>query len=304
MSLSRNLERVAICLVVAVSLAACGEDESEEEEQIEITPDAADRDVGEVDAGPTGDDVGPEPDTADAGDVSEDTGEVVRRVVDRELFGDMPVENYVLDPSFRSVRNWLSYEIEGQQPSGFSRTDREVYAETPMDAAVLQVPATDGGAELQVIGTLMFRPEPMEVSIWIGGDEGDDTSASVRVAGVQSEQPAEVKSVELEEDASTTRVIGDLEWTQYSASVTGLFGSGYMLINASGDNALYFHGPVATKQGESVNALRMPPSPLEPASTLDLNSIRRARQWQRNHRPDPKDQMFRPTPEPLEGFTQ
>jgi hypothetical protein len=304
MSLSRNFERIAVCLVAVASLAACGEDESEEQEQIEITTDAADRDVDEVDAGSTGDDVGSAPDTSDAGDASADTGEVVREIVDRGLFGEMPVDNYVLDPSFRSVRNWLSYELEGQQPSGFVRTDREVYPETPMDAAVMQVPATDGGAQLQVIGTLMFRPAPMEVSIWVGGDEGDDRSADIRVAGVQSDQPAEVKTVQLEAEPSTTQVVGDLQWTQYSASVTGLFGSGYMLISASGDNTLYFHAPVATKEGESVNALRLPPSPLEPASTLDLNSIRRARQWQRNHRPDPKDQMFRPTPEPLEGFTQ
>ncbi len=295
MDLARRLGLFAVSVSVALALSACADDTGETDDPIEVDLDAGSSDVERGDAGGVDD-----ASLADA-DGSE-TGEVVRRIVEREMFGEMPVDNYVLDPSFQSYRTWLAYEVEGQQTTGFLHTSRQVYPETPMNSAVLHVSASEGGADLQVIGSVLFRPEPLDISVWIGRPADSDARVEVRLSGVRDDEPSELKSARLESVASSERTIGDVRWTRHQVTVSGLFGPGYMFVRGGGDEEMYIHGAVVASQQDAPTALRLPPVELQPASRYERDLVERVREWQRRQRPDPKNQLFRPSVDPLEGL--
>lgn len=279
-----------VCWMVAAMLlvagaASCSDRGREEERDVPVVepPDTAGSETG--------------PDTGvDTGETEDDTGpDVIRRVVDRELFGDMPPENLVLDPLFRGRRSWIPLELSGGQPSDYMEAYREAHARTPMSAPVLRVPGEGVSASVRILGGVVLRQAPTEVSIWIGRPDEFDESAEVAVLGVTSSDATQMTTVELSVDSSAQREVGGLKWTRYSETVTGFFGRGYLRVEAEVDAPLYLHAPVAVTTEANPGALRAGTEvDSRPASRLDRLSVQFAREWERRHRPDPRDVMFGP----------
>jgi len=283
---------IAVGAVAGFSLAACDGDGGGVGADV---PTFEPEDTGTADTGPGED--------AETGsDAEEDV--TVRRVIDRGLFGEMPADNRVLDPLFRSRSSWIPFEVRGDRPVGVSEGFREVRTETPRSAPLLRAPETSGSTRLQLLGGVALNQRPLRVEIWIGRPDEFDDSADVALLGVTADSPSETSTAEL--TPGEEREVGEVKWTRYSASVTGFFGRGFLRVRASGDEALLLHAPVVTEARAGPGALsRFDDFEVGAADELDRTSIERARQWQRRQRPDPEDVLLGPAPDLFEpAFAQ
>jgi hypothetical protein len=176
------------------------------------SPDAGAGSAG--DAGPQGPDGGGgERDAA----ASPDDG-AVRRLVDRGLFGEMPIENHVMDPEFDlATDNWYALAAGGQS---LATIHKRYETETPTGQATLLVPK--GGAnvgQVFVSGTAESSGGPMTASIWIARRSGEWTS-SVTVSLLTVNPAGAAVGIDLAIDPMTPeKAIGDLVWKRYTAMV-------------------------------------------------------------------------------------
>jgi len=285
---------MVVAMLLAAGAASCNDRSSGEKSDVPVVEP---EDTSEPETGP---DTGVE-----TGDAEPDTGpEVIRRVVERDLFGEIPAENYIIDPLFRGRRSWVPVELRGGQPADYLEAYREARVETPMSTPVLHIPGQRESTPVRTLGKVILRQAPMEFSIWIGRPDEFEESAEISVLGVTSDDLTQMTTVQLTADLSSQRELGDLEWTRYSETVTGFFGQGYLQVEAEVDAPLYIHAPVAVAAESGPGALRAGTEvDSRPARRLDRLSVEAAREWERKHRPDPREtlvgppkHLFEPTP--------
>lgn len=300
MSRIRALEFGWIAGFVLVLATSCGQDRSSDD-PFEVRADTEDgsqqadtgveSDTGSADTGSEDLDADGETDRDGDGDV-----EVIRRVVERDLFGELPVDNHFLDPGFRGATSWIPFEIQNGNPAGYSEAYREVYAQTPKSAPVFRIPAAGSSTSIRVAGRVMLRQQPFEISVWLGRSDEFDGTIDVTVVGVEADDPSTLNRVNVPGDESEQREMGGIQWREFSTEVTGFFGPGYLLVEGTVGEALYVHAPVATEAESMTTGLTQFATPeIEQATDLDRASVRVAREWSRLHRPDPKEFLTGPS---------
>jgi hypothetical protein len=150
----------------------------------------------------------------------------VRSLVQVKLFGDMPLDNAVLDPQFDlSSQNWYAIGgFAGGNPTRV-RVQHQEWALTPVGMPTMLVPAraTDP-LDSYVMGSVMAVAAPLEVSIWIGRYV---PTATVTIAPAHPSLVITLASTggdaafDLVPDTTTaTRTIGKIGWQRYTGRVT------------------------------------------------------------------------------------
>jgi hypothetical protein len=150
------------------------------------------------------------------GEGGEGEGEPVRTLGVLPLFGTLPVDNRFMDPLFTTGSNaWFSFG-EDFQAASFYLNDEE----TPTRTRAIEL----AGPRDQPTGVYMLTlyksaAGPQTVSVWLGraGAETDFSDVEIAVSGMFSD--GSESGVNLEPDDATVRVIGQISWVQFSATL-------------------------------------------------------------------------------------
>lgn len=180
-----------------------------------------------ADSGAVAADSGAEP---DAGIVAPDAAAAdagvpapLRQLVDLRLFGQMPLENAVLNPQFdQGAQSW--YAIGDLSGGGaLLRTQFRELAQSPVGLPALLLPTRDTDpTDGVLLGTAVATSAPLAASVWIGRDLPNTGSLGaahpyliLTLAGSGLEQ-----AFDLTPDTTTaTRTLDGLGWQKYSGTV-------------------------------------------------------------------------------------
>jgi hypothetical protein len=208
----RRLVGATLALTVAFAFSAC----STGTERLD--------DAGTVDTGPAADatpaadaasaDAGPALDVGvDAGsDAGADAG--VRRLVERKLFGDMPIQNRVHNPQFDSaIFSWYAFTESGR----FITTRTEHRAASPTREPLLRIaPDRRGGEDVVLVGAAKGAPTALDVSLWTGAANPGD-APTVALAGVSPTMGDLV--LELSPTNEAPLVLDGITWTRWAGRI-------------------------------------------------------------------------------------
>ncbi|MCP4498619.1 MAG: hypothetical protein GY822_01460 [Deltaproteobacteria bacterium] len=166
--------------------------------------DAGVLDAGVLDAG-----------VLDAGVLADAGPPALRTLRQVPIFGDLSVENLVLDPQFSGV-NWLSLNLSFTRYFSFERL---VPTHTPVDQPVISLPASLSG--VFITGSVKAVPSVMQAQVWLGLQTGavDENFSSVtaRLAGFIDGSAGEVLFEK--EMSEPIRIMGSTTWTKFIAIV-------------------------------------------------------------------------------------
>lgn len=219
-----------------------------------------------------------------------------RQLVDLRLFGQMPLENAVLNPQFDpGAQSW--YAIGDLGGGGaLLRTQFRELALSPMGLPALLLPTretdpTDG----VLLGTAVATPAPLSASVWIGRDLANAAALGaahpyliLTLAGSGLEQ-----AFDLTPDTNTaTRTLDGLGWQRYSGTVSeASVGIITFAVDDPAHLPIYVHAPVVIAAHEllqrtpllSARAL----SAKEQTASARMATWRRRRLGQAPARPEP-----------------
>jgi hypothetical protein len=200
----------ALILATTLALTACSKD-------TESLVDSGALDAGSADAAASIDaaiaDAEPNPDAAADAGASVDAGSV-RRLVERKLFGDMPIENRVHNPQFDGTTfSWYAFSDSGR----FISTRTEHRAASPTREPLLRVsPDRRGGGSVVLLGTAKGSPTALEISLWTGAVNAGD-GPMVALAGVSPSTGDWV--LELSPTADPPAVLDGITWTRWAGRI-------------------------------------------------------------------------------------
>jgi hypothetical protein len=231
------------------------------------------------DAQPTIPDAGTAPDAA-APDAAPPPA---RHLVDVKLFGDLPLDNVVLDPQFDlHAGNWLAIGNFTGQPRGVRLLNQE-YGLTPvgMPAVVLQNRAQDP-TDTIVLGSVMAAKGPMTASVWIGRHLGDAASllkakpSVIATLASGSEQAYDL----VPETITSSRTLDQIVWQKYSAMIADTpVGIMTFAFQDPADKPMLATGPVV----RSMVADELPGGALHlegrPLTTNETRAMRELAKW-------------------------
>lgn len=149
----------------------------------------------------------------DAGsDAGADTG--VRQLVERKLFGDMPIQNRVHNPQFDgSTFSWYAFSESGR----FISTRTEHRASTPTREPMLRIsPDRRGGGRVVLLGSAKGAPTALDVVLWTGAVNPGD-APMVALAGVSPSRGDLV--LELSPTAEAPVVLDGITWTRWAGRI-------------------------------------------------------------------------------------
>lgn len=229
---------------------------------------------------------------SDAGPVdagaAEDAGPPARVLVERRLFGDMPLDNRVLDPNLTLT----GYGWFVLNPAGTAQIPalRQAFAHTPTGQGVLAVEkgrATSAG--VVVAGLARGGRGPLEVSVWVGRPKGPqaDEPPAVSIAGYDPASAADV-ATDLAVDAEASAILDGTVWRRYAVRLEGGL-AGWTLLTVEDHAAakLLLTGP-AVVRGETLTTLvARPPAPKRALRPSEAAALARVRAGLADHLSDP-----------------
>ncbi len=227
--------------------------------------------------GATSSDAGVDSATLDA---APDASTALRRLVSRRLFGQMPVDNRFVDPTFTQVgyTGWVPLDYDTYEYA----TTFAYHHRTPTDAPGLVLRRQPGASYGTLMGTAKSASGPVQVSLWVGVPRGSDSTApQVRLLGIW---PDGGSSVDLEADEDTaTQTLGDVVWTFWKADLDeGAIGWVTLRIKHRDTPPLYLNGPQLIRATASVKSRRRwrpaPRTPLTREEWVNLSAYFRT--WQ------------------------
>ncbi|MFO0722207.1 MAG: hypothetical protein U1E65_00405 [Myxococcota bacterium] len=237
-------------------------------------PDAAAPDAEAVDAGF-------EPDAEPA-----DVGNAKRHLVDVKLFGDMPLENAVLDPQFdQSSQNWIAV---GDLANGgrFVRSQVRDLARSPVGLPALYFPtrSTDP-TDTVLLGSVMAVPGPVEASVWIGRDDANSAALSqahpfviVTLASSGQEQAFDLTPM----STTATQSLDGVGWQLYSATIPeSSLGILTFAVDDPAHGPLYVHAPVVVGTAARLRGIPPPTARARPLRPLEAQAAAKIAEWRR-----------------------
>ena len=194
--------------------------------------------------------------------------EAVRTLTQRQLFGDLPTGNRVLDPTFGLASGaWYGFTSDFQMAEMLLRHLPQTPSHHP---AAIEVTASRRGAI--IIGQVKTTDGPLHASVWIGrlGDVNPVafSQMDISVSGVSREGASVAFS--LRADESSLVVLDGKTWMRFSGLIDE-GGIGWSMINIydSDNDTFLINGPVVIDQGATPpsaalrTALRRKPTALE-----------------------------------------
>jgi hypothetical protein len=235
--------------------------------------------------------------TADAGatDVA-DAAPPARHLVEVKLFGDMPLDNAVLDPQFdQSSGNW--YAIGGFA-SGNPRGVRGLwhqYPRTPMDMPVYEIQnRMQDPPDTYLLGSVMSVAAPLSASVWIGRNIADQSklgNAKPSLVATMAETGDE-RAYDLIPDSTPSVTFDGLVWQRYAGMMTdSAIGIVTMVFQDPAHVRLLITGPVVKSMSAfDLGTTRLTGRSLSRGETRALHAMD---EW-RHRQLDPRKAPVRP----------
>ena len=176
-----------------------------------------------------------------------DITEPLRTLGERRLFGDMPLDNQVYDPSF-SLLDGSGWTAMGRSMWDYGQVIREYRARTPTGQPVLHVPVRRNPAELRVSGTVRGLPVTLSTSVLVGREVGDEDEELEQVnaslvglfRGATFEESVDLALDEAEDPV----VLEGITWRRMSAVIPeGPIGWAQLVIENRGQDDLFITAP-------------------------------------------------------------
>ncbi len=218
---------------------------------------------------------------ADA-DIEEDADgpEPLRRLVERRLFGEMPLSNGFYDPGFSQL-DGIGWSAVGRDHWDTGEMTRVFMAETPMGQPALLVPFDGNPSGLTVTGAAKGAAGPAEVSVWIGRVSGTDDPALAEItASLMGLFPGgrRDEAVNLEADESgPTLTLDGIRWRRFVAHLPeGPIGWAHLSVTDGTDGDFYLSSPILVPlDAESGARLirRQGPLARRPLCEAELNAL-------------------------------
>jgi len=260
----RRIDTLIIFLLASTLVAGCSSDVTETEEPVVLLGD--------------GESVLPD---------DEPEERVLRTVGTRQLFGDMPLFNHVLDPEFGSLtdglhsRHWFGRDFLDDTVYPFFRV---VLPRTPTGQPVLFVdrpnrPGVEG--RYRLFSDIMLRPQRMRLSVWIGRGRLDNPNAlsNVTMLGYTlfggEDRDGGVAAFELTFVPDSEVVLDGITWRRYEGSAGGFLGYGSIVIDDTVNTPLYVQAPTLIEVQVPRLTDAVAPPKLRPVDDSELELLRR-----------------------------
>ena len=182
----------------------------------------------------------------------------LRQLVTRPLFGQMPVDNRVLDPQFALVdgQGWMPYTM-----SQTLLLSRVFLPHTPLGQPALWVPGATNPSDLTLLGLAKSAAEPLDASVWFGRKLTDPdlemAQVSASVLGMFGDGTESTIDLSLD-DATEPVVLDDIAWRRFATHLAETpLGWVYLsLANNTTTADLYITSPILVT---SHTGLSLPP---------------------------------------------
>ncbi|MDF1564141.1 MAG: hypothetical protein P1V51_13915 [Deltaproteobacteria bacterium] len=204
-----------------------------------------------------------------------------RELVEYKLFGEMPLDNGVLDPQLTAQGyGWFSFTGQGD----YADVVRRVHSNTPTGQPVLQLPKNGVGAgQVFLAGMARGGQGPRVASIWVGRPAGqvDFTNIDVTLLAFDAQAGGD-RAFDLAEntDAGSMFEQDGVMWQNRIATIdTDLFGWTMLTVTDAFDAPLYVTGPVVAGAATRTGLYR-PRAPAKVRAELkpgELEAVRLAR---------------------------
>jgi hypothetical protein len=168
-------------------------------------------------------------------------GGSVRRLVNRGLFGDSPVANYVVDPNFSmQTGNWYAFDQDGNGGKLIKRYEPKSPTSQPI---IIVAKAPVNTKPVYVTGTSVSSGGPMAASIWVGRTGGETATVSISLLMVDATGVGQAVDL-MPDPTSHPMTLGPTTWTRYSALVmTTALGWLYFFAHDDTASAYWMTGP-------------------------------------------------------------
>jgi hypothetical protein len=247
-----------------------------------------------ADSGVTVADAGSNP---DAGPV--DSGPPpLRRLVDQKLFGDLPLDNLVLDPQLDlGSQNWFAIGGFANNMPRTVRPAQRVLARSPASQPALAMfSRSNDPPDTFLLGSVMAAPAPLTASVWLGRDAAgamELANAKPSLVLSKADTGEEAAYDLMPETLTSSRTIDGIVWLRYSATITDASaGLVTFAVQDPPHTLLYVHAPVV----RSGHALRLESravrgrtlEPPERQAMRAMSEWRRQRLGSRAQTPEPE----------------
>lgn len=248
--------------LLIVAFASCGSDSSGSGADVAGETSVEWPDLGGVDGENDAEADAPTPDLS--ADVIE-PDYPLRELVTVPLFGDMPIENRVISPTFDLMHSYSWFGTDGSW--GYDVVLHVLtLPTTPSDLPVLMVPEAGNPDDVVVMGQVINNGMAQTSSVWIGrsvldgDDDCGDVDVDVSILGYSLDVHQPYFAADLDCDEASRQEIDGVTWYQFSGTTLDLLDWGYIYIEDEGGPDLYITGPtlVGLDEGSQVNATRAP----------------------------------------------
>ncbi|MBK8012939.1 MAG: hypothetical protein IPK13_16485 [Deltaproteobacteria bacterium] len=242
--------------------------------------DAQDADASSASDGATSTADGGSEDAATLDAAAADAGPPLRTLREVKLFGEVPVDNLVLNSQFDLLaQNWLAIGNISSQPRYIAPRYR-VFGQSPAGQPTVLL---DGSVESALMGSVMASAPPLRVSVWVGRNLTDAaTFEDIRPALIMTlASTGEERVYELTLDAANEAVsLEGIHWRKFTGSVRDAsIGTLTFLIYGGAGSPWYVQAPVV-RQDSSLRAIS---SALKPRklSPIEANLSQEMAKWRR-----------------------
>jgi hypothetical protein len=168
-----------------------------------------------------------------------------RVLVPAHLLGDTPVENRLLDPDMNNLGMWFFYMVDDYSIPTYYRP---VVASSPAGLPILRI--EEGGSTAGVVAAsfAVGGTGPFTASIWLGQPAKtaklETLSAQLQALDGKATDTGST-SFDLLADDSTSKTLGDIRWTQFTAKInTEILGWAVLAAVDTSGSTLYVTAPV------------------------------------------------------------
>jgi hypothetical protein len=172
--------------------------------------------------------------------------QALRTVEQRNLFGDMPSENRMLDPQFALLDGvaWLALGSGWDWPA----MTRMHLPRTPSAQPALLASTSEFRPGDVILGSARSTSKPLRASVWVGrrlsADDLDSAEVNISVAGVFLDGTTEAVDLALDVD-NEPLVIEDIVWYRFAAVIPeGPIGWANLVVIDDANDDLFLSGPV------------------------------------------------------------
>jgi len=203
----------------------------------------------------------------------------LRALVDKKLFGEMPLDNGFFDPQFSTIGDhaWLCLRSDF---SNYAEATR-VFQETPTGQPAMFINRGTTALADVVLGLAFGGPGPHEASVWLGSSTesgfANRADATISLIGLFGNGTGGVeRTVQLQEDPTSAPLfLGGVLWRRYIVPLDdGPYGMAYLFVQVGGTVDAYLTGPTLVATPSTALAARLRPEvAYRPINDLERRAI-------------------------------